>query len=129
MKVIRIGLHSLMLMLADFAGILGSFVVFKTLDFEQMLIQPPVAAAISILFFVVWSCLLRVLGGRQLLLLDLKELIVVFLAATASGLMIFVPLLYFTQAHYTAVEYVLFPTLCQLPVNLIALCGVWIIQN
>jgi hypothetical protein len=129
MKLLRIGLPGPMLMLANFAGILGGFMVFKTFDFEHMLIRPPVAAAISILFFVVWSFLLRVLGGHRFLMLDLKERLFVFFAVIALNLMVIVPLYYFTRNHYNPLEQVVFPVLCPLPVNLIALCGVWIIQN
>jgi hypothetical protein len=129
MKLLRIGLHGLMLALADLAGILGGFMVFKTLDFEQMLTQPPVAATISILLFVVWSFLLRALGGQRLLLLDLKELLWVFLASLAVALAVFVPLHFFTQGYLTNIMNVVFLVLFQLPVNLIALCGIWILQN
>jgi hypothetical protein len=129
MKPLRIGLHSLVLVLADFAGILGGFMVFKTLDCEQMLIQPPVAAAISILLFVVWCFLLRARGGQQLLLPDLKEMLLVFVAGIALGGAVFVPLHYFTQGYLTDITNVIVLALYQLPVNLIALCIVWIIQN
>jgi hypothetical protein len=129
MKPLRIGLHSLVLTLADFAGILGGFAVFKTLDFEQMLIQPPVAAAISILLFVVWYFLLRVWGGQRFLLPDLKEVLWVFVAGVALGGAVFVPLHYFTQGYLTDIMNVVMLALYQLPVNLIALCIVWTIQN
>jgi hypothetical protein len=132
MRLLRIGLHSLMLVLADFAGILGGFVVFKALhfaSFEQILIQLPVAAALSILLFGLWSFLLRAFGGKQLLLPDLKELLLVFVASILLAAVAFVPLHLLTQAYLTDIMNVVLLALYQVPVNLIALCIVWILQN
>ncbi len=129
MKDIRIGLHSFMLMLADFAGIFGVFVVFITFDFEHLLTQLSLAAGITILLFVVWSFLLRALGGQQLVLLELRELLFVFFAAMALNLAIFVSLNYFTRGGLADNMNLVLLAFYQLPVNLIALCGVWIVQN
>jgi hypothetical protein len=128
-KNIRIGLHSFMLMLADFAGIFGVFVVFKTFDFEQLLTQLSLAAGITILLFWVWFFLLRALGGQQFVLLELRELLFVFLAAMALNLAIFVSLHYFTRGSLADNMNLVLLAFYQLPVNLIALCGVWILQN
>jgi hypothetical protein len=129
MSLIRIGLHGLVLTLADLAGILGGFVAFKAFDFNQMVIQLPVAVALSILLFVLWSFLLQVFGSKQLLLADLKELLFVFVAPVTLVLAVFVPLHFFTQGYHTAIDNLVLLTLYQMPVNLIALCGVWILQN
>jgi hypothetical protein len=132
MRLLRIGLHGLVLVLADFAGILGGFVAFKALhfaSFEQILIQLPVAAALSVLLFGLWSLLLRAFGGKQLLLPDLKELLWVFVASILLAAAVFVPLHYLTQGYLTAVANLVLLALYQVPVNLIALCIVWISQN
>ena len=132
MKLIRIGLHSLMLVLADFAGILGGFVAFKALNFaafEQIMIQMPVAAALSVLLFALWSFLLRAFGGQQLLLSDLKDLFFVFAASIFLAAVVFVPLHFLTQGYLTTTGNLVALALYQAPVNLIALCLVWIIPN
>lgn len=132
MSLIRIGLHGLILTLADLAGILGGFVAFKAVNFasfDQIMIQLPVAVVLSILLFVLWSFLLRVFGCKQLLLLDLKELLFVFVASVTLALAVFVPLHFFTQGYFTNIGNVMALAFYQMPVNLIALCGVWIVQN
>ncbi len=129
MKMLRIGLHGLILALADFAGILAGFMAFKASNFAQLIIQPPVAAAVSIFLFVLWYLLLRVLGGQYLRLPDLRELLLVFGTSVVLGLAVFVSLHYFTQGYLTDIMNLVGLALYQLPVNLIALCGVWILQN
>jgi hypothetical protein len=132
MSLIRIGLHGLILTLADLAGILGGFVACKAFDFEhldQIMVQLPVAVALSILLFVLWSLLLRIFGAKKLLLADLKELLFVFVASVAMVLAVFVPLHFFTQGYHSAIDNLVLLAFYQMPVNLIALCGVWIVQN
>jgi hypothetical protein len=129
MKAFRIGMHSLMLMLADLAGIFGGFMAYKALDFPQMVIQLPVAVAVSILLFLLWSFLIGIFGGKQLRLLDLKELLLVFVFSAALAVVVFVPLHFFTQGYLTDMMNVVALALYQMPVNLIALCAGWIFQN
>jgi hypothetical protein len=129
LKAFRIILHSLVLALADLAGILGGFMAYKALEFPQLVIQLPVAVAVSILLFLAWSILLPVRGGQQLRLLDLKELLLVFFGTAAWAPLVFVPLHFFTQGYWTAQENLVALALYQIPTNLISLCTVWIIQN
>jgi hypothetical protein len=129
MNVRRVGLHSLALVLADFAGILGGFLAYKAFDFNQILIQLPVAFTLSILLFLAWFIALRAFGCKQLLLPDLKELLLVFVFSVVLALVIFVPLHFFTQGYLTASRNLALLALYQMPVNLIALCIVWITQN
>lgn len=132
MNGIRIGLQSLMLVLADFAGIIGGFLAFKAFDFDQidqMLVHLPVAVAITIVGFGLWSASLRIIGRPRLWLQDLKELLLVFIVSLALAPAIFVPAHFFTQGYLTAGTNLLVLALYQMPVNLVALCGVWVIQN
>jgi hypothetical protein len=129
MKALRVGLHSLMLLLADFAGVLAGFLAYKTLDFPQMTIQLPVAVAVSLLLFLLGSVLVPVFGGKPLRLSDLKELLLVFVFSIALALAVFVPLHFLTQGYLTASGNLVMLAFYQIPVNLIALCGVWILQN
>jgi hypothetical protein len=132
MKSLRIGLHSAALVLADLAGILGGFVVFKALhfaSFEQIIVQLPVAAALSMLLFWLWSFSLKVFGGARLLLPDLPELLLVLVASVFLAAAVFVPLHFFTQGYLTSIDNLVLLALYQAPVNLIALCLVWILQN
>jgi hypothetical protein len=129
MKALRVGLHSLLLLLADFAGILAGFLAYKTLDFPQMTIQLPVAVAVSLLLFLLGSVLLPVFGGKPLRLSDLKELLLVFVFSATFAPAVFVPLHFLTQGYLTASGNLVVLAFYQIPVNLIALCGVWILQN
>jgi len=128
-KLIRIGLHSLMLTLADLAGILSGFFAYKTFNCEQITIQLPVAMAVSILLFLLWTLLLPVLGGRQFRLADLKEMLLVFACSLLWAPAVFVPLHFLAQGYVTAAENLIMLALYQLPINLIALCAARIIQD
>jgi hypothetical protein len=129
MMLIRIGVHGLMLMLADLAGILVGFFAYKFFDFEQLTIQLPVAMLVSILLFLLWSLLLPVLGGRRLRLPDVKEMLLVFACSLLWAPVVFIPLHFFTQGYFTATENLVMLALYQMPINLIALSIAWIIQS
>jgi hypothetical protein len=129
MNAVRIGSHSLILVLADFAGILGGCLAGKNLNTDEFVIQISVSAVVFLLFFLAGLFLLRSLGGKRLLWLDSVELLLVFLFSSGICLLISMPMYYFTPDYSATMQNVVVLSIYQLPVNLLALCVVWIIRN
>ena len=129
MKLIRIGLHSLMLVVANAAGILAGFFAYMTFNSDQLMIQLPAATASSILIFLLWYLTLPVWDGQRFRLLEMKEWLLVFVCSAAWAPVIFASLYFFTPGYHAVLENLVVLALYQIPVNLIALCIVWIIQN
>lgn len=76
MKIIRIGLHSFVLVIADIAGIAGGAVAAVRISgvSNQVGLQPPIAVGLSLILFFAWGLLLWILGGKRLLPTGAKEL-------------------------------------------------------
>lgn len=75
MEIIRVGLHSLVLTIADIAGIAGgALAAFQTLGVSnQVWLQVPIAVVLSVSFFCGWGLLLRVFRLRRLHFVGSKE--------------------------------------------------------
>ena len=130
MKIIRVGLHSLVLVIVDIAGIAGgALAAYRILGVSnQVWLQLPIAVVLSVDCFCAWVLLLRILGLKGLKLVSSKE----FMACLAISLLwaplVFVPLHYFTQGYLTSLGNLVALALYQLPVNALALFGPWTLQ-
>jgi hypothetical protein len=131
MKAIRVGLSSLVLTIADIAGIAGGAVAaFRTLGVNnQVWLQLPIAVVLSVGFFCAWAFSLRVLGFRRLQLVGSKELVACLAVSVLWSPLVFVPLHYFTQGYVTSIGNLVALAFYQLPVNALALFGPWIRQR
>lgn len=131
MKSLRIGLHSLILAIADIAGIVGgallAFGIFGVPN--QVQLQLPIAVALSVASFWAWFFSLRMLRRRRLQLVGIKELGACFATSILWAPLVFVPLHYFTQGYLTSIGNLVALAVYQLPVNEIALSGILIFQN
>ena len=127
MKIIRIGLHSLVLTIADIAGIAGgALAAFRILGVSnQVWLQLPIAVVLSVGFFYAWVLCLRVLGFRRLQPVGSKELVACLGVSVLWAPLVFVPLHYFTQGYVTSIGNVVALAFYQLPVNALALFGPW----
>ena len=131
MKMIRVGLHSLVLVIADIAGIAGGAIAaFRILGVaNQIVLQLPIAILISVGSFWGWMFLLRVFGLGNLQLVSSKELGNCLLFSVLWAPLVFVPLHYFTQGYLTSLGNLIAVALYQLPVNALALFGPSILQK
>ncbi len=131
MKAIRIGLHSLALTAADMAGIAGgAMIAFKALGVSnQVWLQLPIAVVLSPVLFAAWAFLLQGLGFRRLQFVEAKELVACLAASLLWAPLVFVPLHYFTQGYLTSMGNLVALAGYQLPVNSLALFGLWGIQR
>jgi hypothetical protein len=125
MRTIRTGLHSLVLVLADIAGIgVGASIAFGiTGKSNQVWLQVPIAVILTIVGFGIWMLLLRALGLRRLQPVSRKEVAAYFLAALVWAPVVFVPLHYLTQGYLTSIGNLVGLALFQFPVNAIAAFG------
>ena len=130
MKTVRVGLHSLVLAIADIAGIAaGALAAFRILGVpNQVWLQLPIAAVLSVGCFCAWVLSLRILGWKVLQLAGPKELGASLAVSLLWAPLVFVPLHYFTQGYLTSIGNLVALALYQLPVNALALFGPWILQ-
>jgi hypothetical protein len=131
MRIIRIGLHSLVLVIADLAGIAGgALAAFRILGVpNQFWLQLPIAVVLSIGCFCAWILSLRVLRWSGLQPAGAKELGACWAASLVWAPLVFVPLHYFTQGYWTSVGNLLALALYQLPINALALCGASVLHR
>jgi hypothetical protein len=125
MSLIRVALHSFVLLAADLAGIGGGgMAAFQILGVpNQVWLQLPIAVALSVGGFCAWILFLRVLPWRRLQPARSNELIACLAVSLALAPLVFVPLHYFTQGYITSLGNLLALALYQLPVNTLALFG------
>jgi len=131
MKIFRVGLNSLALVMADLAGIAGGAVLAFRLTglANQVMVQVPMAAVLSVGFFCVWRLSLRALRFRRLQLAGLNELGMCWVSSFLCAPLVFIPVHYFTQGYVTGVSNLLALALYQLPVNLLTLFGPTILKE
>ncbi|HIJ64603.1 MAG TPA: hypothetical protein HPP77_01525 [Candidatus Hydrogenedentes bacterium] len=122
MKLFRILLHGVVLLLANFTGIFAGFMAYNLMKpANQISVQVPVAAALSVLLFVTWSIFVQAFPSKKLVLQGPSEFAWVFLAALVWNPVIFVPVHYVTQGYLTAPGNIVASMAFQLPVNAITL--------
>jgi len=87
MKIVRVGLHSLVLVVADLAGIgLGAVAAYGMLGAaNQIMLQLPISVALTIGFFCVWVLALRTLAVRRLVPLPSSEMNRCLAASAPAG--------------------------------------------
>lgn len=131
MKVVRPGIHSLALVIADLAGVAGGAVAaFQILGVaNQVWLQLPIAVVLSVAFFSAWFLLLRVSGLRRLQPVGSTELKSCLAASLLWAPLVFVPLHYFTQGYLTSIGNLVALALYQVPVNALALFGASLLQK
>ena len=125
MRIIRIGLHSLVLVIADIAGIaIGAMTAFRMLGVpNQVWLQLPIAVVVSAGCFCAWVLSLRVLRWTGLQPADSKERWACMPVSLLWAPLVFVPLHYLTQGYWTSIGNLVALALYQAPVNALALSG------
>ena len=131
MKIVRVGLHSLVLVIADIAGIgAGALAAFRILGVpNQVWLQLPIAVVLSVGCFCAWVLLLRILGWKVLQPAGSKELRACLAVSLLWAPLVFVPLHYFTQGYLTSIGNLVALALYQVPVNTVALFGICILNR
>lgn len=131
MKTVRVGIHSLVLVLVDLIGIGGGALAAYQITgvANQVQWQLPIAIVLSIGFFVAWILFFRVFDLRRMQLVGPKEHRVCWILSILFAPMVFVPLHYFTQGYLTRVGNLVALALYQLPVNALALFVTSVLQN
>jgi hypothetical protein len=127
MSIIRVVFHSLVLVMADIAGIAaGAVAAFWVLGVPNAVwLQLPIAVVLSVGSFAAWVLLLRACGWPRLQPADPKELAACLVVSFLWAPLVFVPLHYFTQGYVTGVGNLIALACYQLPVNCLALFGPW----
>ena len=118
MKVLRISLHSFILVLINLAAIIIGFLIFKLhKTANQITIQIPVAVVLSILLFILWNWLVKHLSFKRLYLEKLEDFLLIYVASLLWAPVIFVPIHYITQGYLTSIGNILALLFFQLPTN------------
>lgn len=130
MALFRIIIHGLALSAANIFSIISAFGVYKMLNTpHRLLIQVPVAVALSIVIFLFWMLLVRTPLFKSISVRSLKELSWIFPASLALGPIVFIPLHHATQGYFTGTGNIIALFQFQLPVNiLVILVAKWIIN-
>lgn len=123
MTTVRLGIHSLVLVIVDITGIVGGAVAAYQITGvpNQVQWQLPIAVILSIGFFVAWILFFRVFDFKQTQLVEPKERWACWGLSILLGPLVFVPLHYFTQGYLTDTGNLVALALYQLPVNALAL--------
>ena len=121
MKISRILLHGLVLAGINLAAIIQAFGIYYLVRPDnQIIVQGPIAALLSLLFFMIWFVILRrLLPGWQLK--SRREATWVYLASLVWAPILFVPLHYLTQGYLTSLGNLVSIWLFQIPTNFLAL--------
>ena len=118
MKTLRICLYGFVLTIANMGSIITGFMVYHLLKpANQLAVQLPVAAILSIIAFVAWSWLIQHLAFKRLALQEPSEFLWIYIVSLLWFPIIFVPLHYVTQGYLTAVGNIVAVLFFQLPVN------------
>lgn len=131
MKVPFIILHSLVLTAGNIVSIIVAFGFYSLLKqfyppINQILVQAPVAAVLTVAGFTLWISLVTRYSPRFRLENSFKleynlERGAVFMLALLWTPVLFIPLHFFTQGYRTSIDNILAIWLFQVPVNLLAL--------
>jgi len=125
MLTIRVITHSLLLVLADLAGIGGGALAAFWIPRmpNQVWLQVPIAVLLSVGFFLVWLIAVRTLRIKALWPVGTGESWTWLAASLLWAPLVFVPLHYFTQGYLTSLGNVVALAFYQLPVNALALAA------
>ena len=122
MKAIRVLVAGLALLVANLIGIYIGFLTYYAVRLgNQVAIQAPIAVMFSILLYLAWTLLLRVLPFSRLHLNSTAERGWAFIASLVWGPVVFVPLHYFTQGYLTSAGNIAALIMFQAPVNALAM--------
>ena len=122
MKAFRVLVAGLALLVANFIGIYVGFLTYYAVrPGNQIAVQVPIAVMFSVLLYLAWTLVLRLLPFSRLHLHSTAEKGWAFIASLVWGPVVFVPLHYFTQGYLTSVGNIAALIMFQAPVNAIAM--------
>jgi len=125
MSLLRVCLHSVVLILTDLGSIIIAFGFYSILSFivavNQRVVQGSIAAIFCIIIFALGSLAVSRLPKIELTLQGSREMIWTYFAAFLWVSLIFIPLHYITQGYITSSGNIIAIWLFQIPVNLLAL--------
>jgi hypothetical protein len=123
MKTLRLGTHSLVLVVVDMIGIgVGAVAAYRMTGVpNQVRWQLPIAVILSIGFFVAWIHFLRAFDFQQMRPVEPGERWACCALSILWGPLVFVPLHYLTQGYLSDTGNLVAFALYQLPVNALAL--------
>ena len=125
-KILRVGLHGVVLAVGCLASILVGFGIYHLLrttwPVEQLLIQAPVAMLTLIMGFTAWYLVIsRIPLLQRFRLVGWGEFIAVYIVSLTFTPLIFLPLHYLTQGYISSMDNILSILYFQIPTNFITL--------
>ena len=118
---VRIALHSAVLGFANLVAILAGFAIHRFVkSANQIMVQAPVAAALSVAFFAAWLVVSSGIAPRAFRLRGAGDGFRVWGLAPAWAALAFVPMHFFSQGYLTSFGNIAALWAFQLPVNAVA---------
>ncbi len=113
-------LHSFILAITNLLSILVGFTIYHFIpQFNQSLIQIPVATFFSVIIFIVWVLIIRFKKIVKLIPENRIDYIFIIIVSLLWIPIIFYPLHYFTQHYITSYRNISWVWMFQIPVNVI----------
>ncbi len=120
MRILKILLHSFILAITNLLSILVGFTIYHFIpQFNQSLIQIPVATFFSVIIFIVWVLIIRFKKIVKLIPENRIDYIFIIIVSLLWIPIIFYPLHYFTQHYITSYRNISWVWMFQIPVNVI----------
>jgi hypothetical protein len=130
MRALRFYLNGFVLSFVNIASISIGFGVYRSLgSVNQIAVQAPVAALLSVLCFVVWSLYTQRSPLKNIMLRTKGEFAWAYFSSLLWNPVIFVPFHFLTQGYLTSVGNLIALWLFQLPVNLLAIIAAHILTR
>ncbi len=122
MRFFTIYINGFVLAVVNIISILAGFAVYSIWEpSNQLGVQVPVAAALSIAAFLIWGVLVGILHWQYVYLRGKADLFMVYLASLAFSPIIFVPLHYITKGYVTSFSNITGMWTFQVPVNILVI--------
>jgi len=122
LRFFTIYINGFVLAAINITSILAGFAVYSIWEpSNQMGVQVPVAAALSIAAFVIWCVLVEKLRWQYVYLKGKADLFLVYLASLAFSPIVFVPLHYVAKGYVTSFGNITGMWTFQVPVNILVI--------
>ncbi len=130
MRVFKIILHSFILSVINIVSIIFGFGIYHYfMEYNQLVIQIPIAVVFSLIVFTAWIVILRYENILKLFPQGWLEFLLILLFSFAWLPLIFIPLHYITQGYLTSFGNIYMTWIFQIPTNIIIILIAYFIMS
>ena len=124
MKILRLSLYSFVLTVVNLGSIIIAFGIYHQFfrPVNQIAVQAPIAAILSIALFMVWKVFMhQYLPSGDVVLQEVHEFVWLYVLAFVWTPIIFIPVHFIFRGYVTSFGNILATWIFQLPVNFLTL--------